>query len=365
MTGIETGTVVKELLKIGARPSLERAKRNAGVLRLLKQLGMSPKRPLADFDGVYAFALVQHCWGAPEFIVNLFGHPTMKEAFRQAYEEQDPTIYRREADHLFQLNNETRELGWLDYDPRQDLGRFWATFETLVASVRTPIDIRLERHVHEGTSALSSQLDEVMAALGALDGLANIQESIRYLTEQFDSQLSAYSSDLQNSVRGWLEAVGYKFESFEHVDDTSFSWIINVPVRRGRYERVLVRAVDREARMEDVEDLKRAVVDLRVDEAWLVAGRRVSGAARECSRDSTVLCYTLDELIDQDADFEPYLEWLEAEVDRKGIGTRYVPVAARKEEVNSLGTPLGSYSDLRREARLGRRLRRHVAGRHR
>ena len=43
-------------------------------------------------------------------------------------------------------------------------------------------------------------------------------------------------------------------------------------------------------------------------------------------------CYTFDELIDQDADFSGYLDWLGAEVKRRQIDTKYVSLACTKEE---------------------------------
>ncbi|WP_052304553.1 hypothetical protein [Nostoc punctiforme] len=45
-----------------------------------------------------------------------------------------------------------------------------------------------------------------------------------------------------------------------------------------------------------------------------------------------IFCYTFDELLDEQADFSKYLDWLEAEVKRKGIDRMYVPLACIKEE---------------------------------
>ena len=47
----------------------------------------------------------------------------------------------------------------------------------------------------------------------------------------------------------------------------------------------------------------------------------------------TISCYTFDELIDEDADFSKYLDWLEAEIKSKGIDTAYLPLACRKDEL--------------------------------
>ena len=44
--------------------------------------------------------------------------------------------------------------------------------------------------------------------------------------------------------------------------------------------------------------------------------------------------YTFDELLDQDADFTGYLDWLEREIKQRGIDTQYVPLACAKEELD-------------------------------
>ncbi len=53
-------------------------------------------------------------------------------------------------------------------------------------------------------------------------------------------------------------------------------------------------------------------------------------------------CFTFDELIAIDADFRGYLDWLEAEVKRRGIDKKYVPLACTKEELNPVNKrPIG------------------------
>ncbi|QHG21028.1 NACHT domain-containing protein [Nostoc sp. ATCC 53789] len=67
--------------------------------------------------------------------------------------------------------------------------------------------------------------------------------------------------------------------------------------------------------------------------------RRVSQVARiqiEKEENRHLGCYTFDELLAQDADFNGYLDWLEAEVKRRKIDTHYVPLACTKEEIDSL-----------------------------
>ncbi|PSR16420.1 hypothetical protein C8255_17940 [filamentous cyanobacterium CCP3] len=138
-------------------------------------------------------------------------------------------------------------------------------------------------------------------------------------------------------MRGWFETLGFRFEAHEVWQDNYFEWIIDVPVRRGRYDRILVRGIDGEAGLRDVETLKQSVKTQRTDEGWLVTARRISRAARdevEKPENDGIGCYTLDELLDQDADFRGYLTWLEDEIQKRGIDRKYVPLACLKEDID-------------------------------
>lgn len=142
---------------------------------------------------------------------------------------------------------------------------------------------------------------------------------------------------LAQQMRGWFETLGYRFEKQEVWRQDYFEWIINIPVRRNRYDRVLIRGIAGEAQVNDVLAMRSSVERERADEGWLVTARRISRAARtEVEKDENkhLGCYTFDELLAQDADFSGYLEWLEKEITRYQIDTKYVPLACSKEEID-------------------------------
>jgi predicted NACHT family NTPase len=140
--------------------------------------------------------------------------------------------------------------------------------------------------------------------------------------------------NLAHQMKAWFETLGYGFEKHEVWEKSHFEWIINIPAWRRR-ERILVRGIQGEAKISDVVALRQAVNEQRTDQGCLVAVRRISRAARnevENEENQNLACYTFDELLDEQADFNPYINWLEAEVKRKGIDTMYVPLACTKEE---------------------------------
>ncbi|ODH00372.1 hypothetical protein A4S05_33380 [Nostoc sp. KVJ20] len=145
------------------------------------------------------------------------------------------------------------------------------------------------------------------------------------------------TAKLAEQLRAWFTALRYDFEQYEINNETYFEWIINVinPIGRKRYNRILVRGITGEAEMKDVAALRKSVNSQRTDIGWLITNRRVSRAAKdEVSKQENqeLFCYTLDELLDRDADFSGYLNWLEDEIKQRGIDRTYVPLACTKEE---------------------------------
>jgi hypothetical protein len=132
----------------------------------------------------------------------------------------------------------------------------------------------------------------------------------------------------------WFGALSFEFEGLPRREGNYAEWVIRVPVRRSRFDRVLIRAVIHEAGLGDLDGLRRSVADLRVDEGWLVTSLWVSPAVKQVLNKSEegLTCLTFDELIDQDANFTPYLAWLEAEIRRRELEKYYVPLGCTKGE---------------------------------
>jgi WD40 repeat protein len=142
---------------------------------------------------------------------------------------------------------------------------------------------------------------------------------------------------IAKQIHDWLTALRYEFESHEDFQPEYCEFIIRIPVRRGRFDRILIRGVQSEAKIRDLQALQTSVDKHQTDEGWLIVNRRITPAVQtELAKDENqhLSCMTFDELIDQDADFEPYLTWLETEVIKRGIDRKYVSLACDKEEID-------------------------------
>nr|WP_202895591.1 NACHT domain-containing protein [Iningainema tapete] len=322
----------------------EKLQRNEIVIKLLKQFNLAPEHPPSDFSGVYAYALVEYGVGKPKLFLELFRHEEIKQAFRKALDHNNPSILLSEVDAFlaaYALGDDIRSLG---IDIRREVAAFATVFIEVAKRSRTPADVLMNQQIgslHKRIANIQEQLNRLPTLEGMRTEMARLALPANVETRNFASlqrENKCRAIALAQQMRGWFETLDYRFEKYEVWKDNYFEWIINIPVRRNRFDRILVRGIEGEAGLSDVMALRQSVEKQRTDEGWLVTARRISRAARdEVDKEENrhLDCYTFDELIDQDADFSGYLEWLEAEVKRREIDKKYVPLACTKEEFDS------------------------------
>ena len=334
--------IIQALAGIASPILKDKIQRNETVIRLLQQFNLDPEHPPSDFSGVYAYALVEYGVGRPRQLLEIFRHEEVKQAFRKAFDHNNPSILLSEVDTFldsYTLGSEVRSLG---LDVRRETAQFATVFIEVAKRSRTPSDVLMSHQLgslHKHIAAITEQLNR-------LPNLEGIRTEIARLAAENYPALPGASAATENNckaiaiaqqMRGWFETLGYRFEKYELWSDSYFEWIINIPVRRNRYDRILVRGIAGEMGLGDVMALRQSVETQCTDEGWLITSRRVSRAARdevEKEENRDLGCYTFDELLAADADFSGYLDWLEAEVKRREIDTKYVPLACNKEEID-------------------------------
>ncbi|GAA2523491.1 NACHT domain-containing protein [Winogradskya humida] len=331
MAVVETSALVK-MLTLGAKPALERLKRKEAVVAALKKVHLAPDRPPADFDGVYTYAIVEFCYGKPEPVILLFRNEFVMAAFRKSFESGDERHLRREVDLVLQWNDETGGLGRIDYNLALELTGFQAVFEQLVDRTRSAAQARLERKVGDVHQSVSDLVDRI-------DRMSTPEEIVRYMVRNHSP-----AEVLAGELREWFAAVEYKITAEILNGPDEFVWLVRVPARRG-YDPVVVLGIGAEMSRPDVLRAASLVGEHRAKEGWVIAPQRVSQAARIADEElDEIFCYTLDELIDERADFEPYLQWLEEEVRTRHIDTCYVPLTCAKDDIDRRSGKVGGTS---------------------
>ena len=294
-------------------------------LRLLKQFNLIPDTPPNNFEGVYVYTLIEYGVGKPEVILQLFKETEIKEEFRKAF-SQNKMFDTSILDNFIQSSDIGDKIKDQKIDYQQELNKFAQLFIEIAKRARTATEI-LQDH----------KLDKIE------NSLQDLPELKKQIAQLFQSQQLLLppgeiprETELAKQLRKWFEALGYKFENHEVLEKDYFEWIINIP-KRGGYDRIFIHGVEAEAEINHINTVKKAVETYKTDEGWIVVPRRVSKAARnevEKDENKQIICYTFDELIEVDANFTGYFDWLEREVKSRGIDQYYVPLACTKEEIN-------------------------------
>ena len=345
--------MLESLIDALAGLAKDELKRNERVIQLLKQFNLDPEHPPADFTGVYRYALVEYGVGKPRAILQLFRQEEVQKAFREAFDADNPNIVIAKIEEVLEpdewnvLQEAIAEEG---IDVIFELAEFSAVFIKVVELTRTPAEVRrdaMHKRAYRNITDLQRELEAIKQQLHQLGSLEEIQTELTKLTGQSSRLLlsggtnhqtltgtQCRAAHLAEQLRGWFKTLGYGFEKYEVWETNHFEWIIKIQGRR-RFDRILVRGIDGEAKISDLTALRQSVENQKTDEGWLIAARRISRLARsEVNKEENedLFCYTLDELIDETADFTNYINWLSDEVKKRKIDQMYVPLACTKEE---------------------------------
>ncbi|QLE40226.1 NACHT domain-containing protein [Nostoc sp. C052] len=323
-----------------AKPLIkEKILRSEIVIKLLQQFNLDPEHPPADFSGVYAYALVEYGVGKPKPLLELFRQEAIKQAFRTALGHNNPSILLSEVDAFLDAYTLGDDIRGLELDVRREVAEFATVFIEVAKRTRTPADVLLNQKIgslHKRIASIQEQLERLPTLEGIRTEIARLAVDNYPTLPPSLTENQCRAIALAQQMRGWFETLGYDFEKYEIWAEEYFEWIIQIPVRRS-YDRILIRGVAGEIGLSDVMALRSSVEAQKTDEGWLVTTRRISRAARdEVKKEENrhLDCFTFDELIDLDADFNGYLDWLESQIKRRKIDTKYVPLACTKEEID-------------------------------
>ena len=315
----------------------EKVQRNETVIKLLQQFKIDPEHPPGDFNGVYAYTLVEYGVGKSKPILELFRQQEIKAAFRKAFDHNNPSILLSEVDAFVDAYALGDEIKSLRIDIKREIAAFYIVFSQVARRTRNPADTMMSQQI----GSLHTSIKNILELLDRIPTLEGIRTEIARLAAQNYPVLPENNHEnkcraiaLAQKIRSWFETLGYSFENHQVWGKEYFEFIINIPVRRS-FDRILVRGIAGEIGLSDVMVLRSSVREQKTDEGWLVTTRRISRAARdEVKKEENRFldCYTFDELIDLDADFSGYVNWLEAEIKGRNIDTKYVPLTCTKEE---------------------------------
>ncbi|BDA76345.1 WD-40 repeat protein (plasmid) [Calothrix sp. PCC 7716] len=175
----------------------------------------------------------------------------------------------------------------------------------------------------------------VGAAFGEKVTMRNFTSIVEIKLSQKLTEKRGQSSLLAEQLKALFEALNYQFED-ERWEKNFFEWVIQVPMGLSS-SLVLVRGIEGEVGINDVETFRQSINQQKTSQGWLVTSSRISKLACQDIKKSQVprlLCYTFDMLLDEVINFSKYIEWLKTEVKSRKIDRMYVPLACIKDEFN-------------------------------
>ena len=317
--------------------------RSQRVIRLLERFNLNSIESLVSFEDVYAHALVHYAFNEkglckPEPLISFFKEKEVRDVFQIAYRDNDSSVWLAKGQAIAQFKLKDK---FLELEPKRELGAFSTVFLEIVKQTRSPEEIRQEHLLYE----LERQIREVQLEIQKLPSLEALNQHVYKMSggrlSLPPSAKNSNAAQLAHQLMEWFDVLNYDRDpDYEVWQVKYFEWIISFPKPRRKFSRILVRGVDGEVSVADLQSVQKSIKETESDEGWLVGSRRISKAARLISDTddayTDVTCYTFDELLDEDADFSNYLDWLEEEIKLRRIHTDYLPLACRKDELDPI-----------------------------
>ena len=317
-------------------------RRDERIIYIRRRLGLTDLESLDTFKDVYAYALVEYAFDdngnrKPQALISLFRTKEIRTLFESAYRDHNPKLWLEKGQAIAQYKLEDKLPG---INPKQEIGIFATVFLKVLKLTQSPKEVRLEEKITklQQQTLLHSEMQKL--TLEALNQKVSQLAGVEKLTLPKAARTSD-AADLAHQLSRWFDVLEYQRLSEHEVWETDyFEWMIEFPIGRRRVSRTLVRGVAGVVETADVQDLQVSIAKTKADEGWLIGNRRVSKAARILVKENVlyknILCYTFDELIDEDADFSQYLDWLENEIRARGVDINYLPLACRKDDLDPL-----------------------------
>lgn len=204
MTPVNLNPIISAIAGLGNSVVKKKLERDELVIKLLKQFNLDPDHPPADFSGVYQYALVEYGLGKPKPILELFRQKDIQQAFRQALDQNDPSIILQETEDFLDWNTLGDEIRELGINPCQELYEFTAVFIQIVKLTRTPAQV-LEFQQIESLHQKIEKIQEQLKRLPTAEGMRTLIAEL--IIEQRDPALLPAEASTKKKPRALLKTV--------------------------------------------------------------------------------------------------------------------------------------------------------------
>ncbi|MEO1791607.1 MAG: hypothetical protein AAFR25_05200 [Cyanobacteria bacterium J06629_19] len=246
----------------------EKIGRSEKVIRLKKRFKLDSVESLAEFDDVYAYAVVEYAFDEigqlkPPALIEFFKRKDVRDVFQTAYRQNDRVDWLNKGQEIaqFQLGGQLTHL-----DPRQELGIFATVFVSVVQQTQSPKEVRQEQqitYIHRQLEGMAEQQRLTLEAVNQNVGqLMGSEQSLLPAAAQ-----ESKAAGLAHEIGEWFKVLGYDRDpDYEVWEAGYFEWAIDFPVTRRKMSRTLVRGVAGEVDMADLQAFAQAIDSAGADE---------------------------------------------------------------------------------------------------
>lgn len=195
---LDLSVVLSVIVETGLDKLVDATERREFVIRALKKLGLDPTHPPLDFDGLYAYSLVEYGVGKPRPLIQFFRHEFIREAFRHAYYQPDQSDFEQEGRDFIEWNEIGKEIAALDIDLKREITYFATIFETLVELSRQPSDAKLHMQLGVMASDLHVQIEELAKKLEQRSSWEDLQSELLRTSKAMQTRLESLVQQIDN-----------------------------------------------------------------------------------------------------------------------------------------------------------------------
>ncbi len=196
---IEPGKVITAIINSASPTILNQAQRNEIVIKILKNLKFDPAHPPKDFDGVYAYALVEYGVGKPECILKLFREREIKVHFWRGFSVDDTDSFIKQVLHFIDsrdIGDEiVQELGVqakqnIQPDISPYIEEFYQVFTNVARLTRTPAEVMRDKDFRGILSSLNQLSnpadinDKLTQEIGMIPNISPYPEEFKPLIKE-------------------------------------------------------------------------------------------------------------------------------------------------------------------------------------
>ena len=217
----------------------------------------------------------------------------------------------------------------------------------LLETILKSSDLResIENSLHKEVMILMHNDFQIINELQAIKIVTeNTEQIVKDLHDKLTVQETSLILKLTINVKLWFKAVGYQFENYEIIESESCGFIINIAARRG-YDRIFILCISEPVELTHLNTLKNYTKQHSCTEGWIITYKRISPSVRTKSGSGdfgNLYSYTFDELIDVNIDFSGYFNWLENEISKKFIDSKFIPLHCKKDVYDKNGVKVDS-----------------------